>query len=249
MLVGVDHELPIGSDFVAHEADAAPIGGTIGADLHLEMRPSICERFATQTTDFVVGVPHPPDRSRVSRIPDPQQLSFAIGLRRRVSLQNRARLVGSERVGDVAEIDGGYQLRRRHVGEQLPQRLAFGFRVQIPDGIHDGSQRQMDDALLGAEPSQLRIAREQAPEPRKIGRDVGELPPDDKVTKCLDAGDTDLVAASDGECESVAFEIAIRPEYHVRRRVIRIDVHCVGSGVGVRGREPQVEDAQIPNSD
>ena len=72
---------------------------------------------------------------------------------------------------------------RRHVGEQLPDRLAFALRVKVPDGVDDGGERQMDDAFLRPEPAQLRVARERrARTPAKSDGDVVDVPADDEMT-------------------------------------------------------------------
>ena len=155
----------------------------------------------------VVGVAHPADRRRVGRIARAQQLRLAIALScaawRSRSLD---RFVRRQRVGDVAEVDARHDLPRRHVGQQLPHRLALDLGVEIPDRVDDRRQREVDDALLGPEPSQLRIGREPPPEPGEVGRDVVEPLADDEMAERVDRRRADFVAAPDRERQPVPFE-------------------------------------------
>ena len=105
-------------------------------------------------------------------------------------LEHLERFVRRERVGDVAEVDARDDLARRHVGEQLPQRLASRLRVQVPDGVDDRGQREVDDALLGPEPAQLRVGRERcARTPAGPADDLVERPPDDERPERADRRD------------------------------------------------------------
>ena len=86
----------------------------------------------------VVGVAHPADRRRVRR----DTPCAAAPLRGRafvlaLPLEELDRFVRRQRVGDVAEVDARHELPRRHVGQQLPDRLPLGLRVEIPDGVDD----------------------------------------------------------------------------------------------------------------
>ena len=62
----------------------------------------------------------------------------------------------------------------------------------------------MDHALLGAEPAQLAVARERAPEPARVGFEFVEVAADDVVAKGLDRRAAQLVAAADREGHAVA---------------------------------------------
>ena len=96
--------------------------------------------------------------------------------------------------------------RRRHVGQQLPDRLALGLGVEIPHRVDDRGHRDVDDTLLGTEPAQLRVAGQLAPERAEIGGEIVERPADDVMTERLDRRDADLVAAADREGEAVTFD-------------------------------------------
>ena len=62
----------------------------------------------------------------------------------------------------------------------------------------------MDDAFLRAEPAQLRVARQAAPEGAEIGRKIVQGPADDVMTKRFDGRDTDFIPAADREGQSMA---------------------------------------------
>ena len=72
-----------------------------------------------------------------------------------MSAEDGDRLLASERVGEIAEVGDVDQLLRRHVGEQPPQRLSRAAGSEVPDGVHNRGHRQVNDALLRAEPAQL----------------------------------------------------------------------------------------------
>ena len=81
--------------------------------------------------------------------------------------------------------------------EQLPDWLAFGFAIEVPDGIYDGGKRQVNDAFLRPKPAELRLAGKTVPEPAKVRCDVFECAADHKMTKRLDRRGTHFVATSD----------------------------------------------------
>ena len=247
LLVRVDHQLALAADRFTHQPHAPPVVVRPSADLDLEMREAVLDRFAAQRADLVVGVPHPSDRRRVGRIARAQQLRLALALRARVPLQDVERLVARERVCDVAEIDARDDLPRRHVRQQLPHRLAFHFSVEIPDGVDDRRQREMDHAFLRTEPAQLRVACEPPPERREVRGDVVEPLADDEMAKRIDRGGAHFVASADRERQAMPFDAAVRPKHDVCGGVIGIGMHGVCSRVRTRRRKPQVENVQAAN--
>src|SRR6185312_4760511 len=149
------HQLAFGADLCAHDRGTAHVIVNISADLHLEDLPAAGDRLATEATQLVVVVAEPAGRGRVGGVADLADRCFAFSFARGLATQNGERLVGRQGVGDVAEGDAGDELLRRHVDEQLPERLAFGLRVEIPDGVDDGGRRQVDGAFVRADPAQL----------------------------------------------------------------------------------------------
>ena len=111
----------------------------------------------------------------------------------------------------MTEVDRAHDLFRAEIGQVPPQRFARAHRQEIPDRVDDGGQREVDDALFGAEPAELALAGERAPEGAEVGLDVVELHPDDAFAVGLDRAHADLVAAADREGEPVAAPVGDRP--------------------------------------
>ena len=90
----------------------------------------------------------------------------------------------------------------------------------------------MDDALLGAEPAELRVRDQPAPEAAEVRDEVLDRRADDVRRERLDGGDADLRSAADRERQSVALDAlgVIRLEHDVRGRVVRVRIHRVGAG-------------------
>lgn len=144
-----------------------------------------------------------------------------------MALENGLRFLARQRVGNVMKIDARDKLRRRHVGKQLPHGLCFGLAIEIPDGVDDCRQREVNDALFGTKPSQLRLAGQTVPETSEIGGDVAEIVSDDEMTERFDGRRAHLVAAANRERQAVTFEPSVRLENHIRRGVIGIGMHGI----------------------
>ena len=177
-------------------------------DLHLEPGPAVGERLAAQPADLVVVVAEPADRRRVGRVAVAPELGLAFG---RASGRARSRSasasLGRQGVGDVAEVDEGDDLARRHLASELPHRLAGPLRDEVPDGVDDGRRREVDDALLRPDPAQLAVADERrARTPPRSATSSSIDRPDDQRPQRLDGRDDDLGAAADRERQAVALE-------------------------------------------
>lgn len=72
-------------------------------------------------------------------------------------------LLGGERISDISEVDQINNLLRRHVCNNSPDWLAERLCPQVPDGVYNGTESEMDDALLGANPAELRVVDKMAP--------------------------------------------------------------------------------------
>ena len=136
---------------------------------------------------------------------------------------------GRDGILDVAEIDGLHDLGRRHVREQAPQRLAFGFRDEIPGGVDDGRERQVDDALLRADPAQLAVAHEIAPQHPHASTQLADGTTQHHGPQRFDRGHHHLGAATGSKGEPVAQRSVsvVSAEDDVRSRVVRVGVHGV----------------------
>src|SRR5437016_3982149 len=85
-------------------------------------------------------------------------------------------------------------------------RLALRLGVEIPDGVHDSGRREVEDALLGADPAELRVAGQPEPEPCHVSLDLLEGQSPDEGRERADRRDAQLVAPADREREAVALE-------------------------------------------
>jgi hypothetical protein len=104
----------------------------------------------------------------------------------------------------------------------------------------------VDHALLGAEPAQLAVARQPAPERAGVGQHRLELEADDQRRERLDRGDLDLGPAPDRERERVPLEpvAGVGAQDHVRAGVVGARVHGIGSVEPPGGREAHVDRLQ-----
>ena len=184
---------------------AANVVGEIASDLDLEVRPALGDPFTTEPADLLVGVAEPTGRRRVRGISGALQLRFALPPSSARFARAVRPLRRSERVGDVSEIDASHDLLRTHVDEQLPQRLALDLRPEIPHGVDDRRGREVEHALLWADPAKLRIANDSPPERAHVGGDLLEGQADDERGQRLRGGHAQLVAASDRERQPVSF--------------------------------------------
>ena len=227
----------------AHERGAAEVPLEVAAHLHLEVGEALRHRLAAQAAHLLVGIAEPAGRGRVGGEAVPPHLRLARGARRRVPLEDRERLVGRERVRDPHEGHAVDRLLRGEVGEELPDRLALAPRPQVPDRVHHRAERHVDDALLRADPAQLRVLGEAVVEAAEVGGDLLELAADHEPLEGAGGGDADLGAVAVREGEAVARVRAVRLEGHVDGGVVA-DVQGVGAVHLPGGGEAHVAGAQ-----
>ena len=106
----------------------------------------------------------------------------------------------------------------------------------------------MLDALLRAEPAQLRIAHEHIPCETHVVEQFLDVASDEGFGHGVDGSDDDIIAAADGEDESVAGITGIRGDDNIGRGIIRIGVHGVGAGEGGRCRESEIIGGDFGNN-
>jgi hypothetical protein len=211
------------------------------------MRPPVSQRVAAQPIDLVVGVSEPADRRRVRRIARLQHLRFACIFAGCGAFEHLHRLVRRDRIGDVMKIDARDELPGSHVGQQLPHRLPLAARVEVPDGVDDGGQREVNHALLRPEPPQLRLAGQAVPEAREVRRDAAEVAPDHEVAERIHRRGAHFVAPPDGERQAVSLEAGVGVQNDIRRRIVGVGVHRIGADLVLRGGKAEIENVQIGN--
>src|SRR5439155_2572916 len=102
----------LAADLLADDPRAAQVVLDVAADLDLDVRPASGDGLAAEPADLLVGVAEPAGRGGVRGEAVAEHLGLALALRRRAAAQERERVVGRERVGDVAEVDAGDELLR-----------------------------------------------------------------------------------------------------------------------------------------
>ena len=133
-----------------------PVRGDGGADLQLEMPVALVECFLQQAAHLVLAVAQPAGGGGVGGHGVVLLgLLHALGFTWLFGLQDGDGLLGCDGVCDVAEIDAFDELLGAHLGDDAPDGLAEGFGPQVPDGVDDGAQGEMDHTLFWADPAQL----------------------------------------------------------------------------------------------
>ena len=229
-LVGVDGELHIVAEFFAHHFTPASIVGDGDTHLGLEAAPPFGPQLAAQFTHLALGVAEPPRRRDVGRVTIAQQFSGTRLFARRLATKQVECLIATQRIAEIPEVDAIDELLGGEFAHELPNRHAAGAGPQVPHGVHDGRRGEVDDPLLGAEPTQLTVAGEAPPEAGHIAGDLVEIAPHHMMCERIDGGATQVVTAPDGEREAVPLEpvAMVGGENGVGRRVVGVGVGGVG---------------------
>ena len=182
----------------------------------------------------------PSGGGRISRITDFLEVGDTLRLAFLGGAQNIDGLLRSEGVGQVTEVKRRDELFRLHLGKEQPERLAGALGLEIPQSRKHGADGHVLDALLRAEPAQLRIAHEQIPCETHVVEQFLDVTTDKGLGHGVDGPDDDIVATADGEDESIAGITGIRGDDDVGGGVIRIRVHGIGARERGRCREPEI---------
>jgi hypothetical protein len=227
-LVRVHHQGAGIAERVADQARPAGIRRRVCADLHLHVAETVGERKTDEPIHLLVVVADPAGRGRVRRIAPLAQRALALLAPRRRGAKEVDSLVGGDRVGDVAEVDGRHDLLRRQIGEKPPDRHAACLRPQVPDRIDDRSRRDVHHALLRPEPAELVLRDEAPPESGEVIGDAFERAPDDERLERADRCDADLGPAAVRERQSVTRKLrVVGVEDDVGGRVVGAAMHRV----------------------
>ena len=239
-LVGVDHDVRGLAQFLAGDRQAPDVVVEAAPHLELGVGEACSPRLAAKPAELVVGIAEPAGRRGIAGIALVLQCFDPFDLARFGPAQDIQRFLPAQHVGHVAEIDQLQDVFRRHFPDQQPDRFARFLRQKIPHGIDHRAGGEVDCALVRADPAQLAITGDMAPEPPHVLAYPVEVEPDHQVPHGLDRGDADLVAAPDGKGQAVALMRAVGFQYHIGGRIVRVGVHRVRTIERVRRREPQV---------
>ena len=180
-LVRVDRDLDGVPDGPPREREAPAVVVEVRPDLELDLGEAVRDGLLREGDELLVAVAEPARRRRVRRVAGGFELgdaSSAPGLRGAEDVEG---LVAGERVGEVAEVDDVDDLLGRHPRQQAPQRQAGALGAQVPQGVEDGAGGHVHDALLRAEPAQLRVVDEESPGAAEVGEELFGVEPDDVV--------------------------------------------------------------------
>ncbi len=241
-LVGVDRDADLGPDGLAGEAEAAHVVLDVRPDLELDLGEPLRDRLVGQPDELLVGVPQPAGGRGVSGEPALQQFRAAGGPARFGAAQELQRLLAGQGVGEVAEVDEVDELLGGHAGQQVPQRQPGALGLEVPQGVDDGGDRHVHDALLRSQPAQLGVVDEGLRRGAHVGEDGLDVAAEEVPGEGVDGGHLHVVAAADGEREPVPLEAVgvVGADDEVGRGVVRVGVHGVGPVEVAGGREPHV---------
>jgi hypothetical protein len=228
-LVRVDRDADVRTHRVPGDGEATDVVLHSTADLELHLREAVRDGLPTEAVELLVGVPEPAGRRRVGGVAGGEE-GFGTSRATRLRVpKDLERVVAGEHVAQVAEVDEFDELLRRHGGQQLPERQTCAFRFEVPEGVHDGTDRHVHDPLLRAEPTQLGVVDELTPEGTHGVEDRLDLAPEEVLAEGVDGGDLDVVAAADREDEAVTLVPVVRvgDETQVRGRIVGVGVHGV----------------------
>ena len=218
-LVGVDGDADVRAHRRAGDRHPPDVLLEVAADLELDDREAVLDGLDREPLQLLVVVAEPPWSRAVRRIALGQQGRGPLRPSRLRLAQDGERVLRCEDVSEVAEVDQLDDLLWRELGEQRPQRLALPLGAQVPQRVDHRTGGHVDHPLLGAEPAQLRVAGELAPERPEGTQRRLDVAPDDPVSERPDRHCLDVVATSGREHEAVPV----------------VPVACVGRDHHVRG--------------
>ena len=248
-LVGVDHQLAIRPQHLARNGHAPDVVLQAAPHLELDVVEAAGHRLAAQAAQLVVVIAQPAGRGRVAGIALALQHADALGLARRLAMQQLQRLGFGQGIRHVAEVQRADELLGREIGHQAPQRLALGLGPQVPHGIDHGAGGQVHRPLVRADPAQLAVGGDVAPKASHVLADPVKLHALHQVPHGRDGGAADLVAAPDSEGQPVPLQAGrVRLQDHIGGGVVRVRVHGVRPIQVTGGRKAHIEHAQGQDS-
>ena len=237
-LVRVHHQDAVRPELSADQGGAAVVRDKVATHLHLHVGEARRYGFADECPDLDVVVAEPAGGRRVGGVArGDDRLLASCGFAPRVAEQIEC-FPGSQRVGDVAEVDACDKILRREIDEQLPQRLALDLGPEVPDRVDDRSGAEVDDTLLRTEPAQLAVRDEAPPEATHVGDDRLETPADHERLERANRRDAHLRPATTRERQPVTFDSVVRigAQNQLGRPIVRIGVHRIRPVERPRGR-------------
>lgn len=157
-LVRIDHEdiALVETDDLTSDAQTVLVLCDVAADLELEMAVALAEGLLEERLHLVLAVAEPAGGCGVGGDGLGVEGLLQTLLLALLSLgEDLEGLLGSDSVGNVAEVNQIDNLLGCHICDDAPDGLSERLGPQVPDGVDDGPECQVDDALLGADPAEL----------------------------------------------------------------------------------------------
>ena len=223
-LVRVDRDVDVGTHALTRQGQAPYVVCEVPADLQLDGAEPVGHRKLCQPSELVVVVAQPSRAGGVRGISIGQQRFLSLGLASDLGTQEVEGLVGGEHVGQIAEVDDVDDLLRGQVCQQLPQGLPGALGLEVPQRVEHGAGRHVDDALLGAEPAQLRVRGELASDRAEVAQHRLHVTSEDPWLEGGDGHGLDVVAPSGREDEAMTLQavVGVGAQHQVGGRVVRL---------------------------
>jgi hypothetical protein len=114
-------------------------------------------------------------------------------------LEHSDGLLGSDSIGDVTEVNAADELLRAHVSDDAPDGLIEGLGPEIPHSVDDGTESEVDDTLLGTDPSELAVVDKMSPCLAPVCDERGECPALETLGDVVDGSADDVVSTANSE--------------------------------------------------
>lgn len=204
LLVGIDHDAGVIAGDLADDVSAAQIAvGVLGADFEFHRREAGIDGAFAVFAHLLVAVVEPADGGVVAGITAGED-ALAGGTAGAGAGQQGQGLLRREHVLEVREIERRRHLRGTQLQQEFPQRQSARFRPQIPAGIGDRSERELDNALVGSEPAKLLLIGHFALQGAEVGHDFLDVAVHEPLGVKLGGATDEIIALAEGESEAGA---------------------------------------------
>ena len=159
-LVGIHHKdiPPVVTDRLARDTQPSLIILEVTPDFDLKVTVPLRESLTQQRLHLILAITQPSRTGSISRHGlTALRLTDTVLLTRLDLLEESDGLLRRQGVSDIAEVDAADELLGGHVSDDTPDGLAEGLGPQVPEGVDDGAESQVDDALFGTDPAQLAV--------------------------------------------------------------------------------------------
>ena len=147
---------------------------------------------------------------------------------------------GLKTVEEKFEVDARHDLGGAQVRHQLPDWFAGGLRPEVPDSVNDRAGGEMHDAIVGAEPAQLRISGELLIERPHIAQKFVKVTIHDVGFQTFQSRHLNIVASTNGEHRRMPALTSGDAEAHIGGGVVGIRIHGIRAIKLLRGGEANV---------